>query len=114
MRRADLADLIAFGAVSESSTSERHSMMTTALCFTGGDQMRRVMRAGVHIVPDVTPAKSILDPSFRYVPSYATDVRQTFERIRREQETVRRLPADAVVQINPKPATGSAGAGRVA
>ena len=114
MRRGDLADLIAFGAVSESSTSERHSMMTTALCFTGGDQMRRVVRPGVHIVPDVTPAKSILDPSFRYVPSYATDVRQTFERIRREQETVRRLPADAVVQINPKPATGSAGAGRVA
>ena len=76
--------------------------------------MRRVMRAGVHIIPDVTPAKSILDPSFPYVPSYATDVRQTFERIRREQETVRRMPADAVVQINPKLATGSVGAGRIA
>jgi hypothetical protein len=30
--------------------------------------------------------KSILDPSFRYTPSFETDVRKTFERIRREQE----------------------------
>jgi hypothetical protein len=30
--------------------------------------------------------KSILDRSFRYRPSFATDVRRTFERIRREQE----------------------------
>jgi hypothetical protein len=30
------------------------------------------------------PMKSILDPSFRYTPSHATDVRRTFERIRRE------------------------------
>jgi hypothetical protein len=29
--------------------------------------------------------KGILDPSFRYTPSYATDVRRTFERIRRGQ-----------------------------
>jgi hypothetical protein len=29
--------------------------------------------------------KSIFDPSFRYTPSYETDVRKTFERIRREQ-----------------------------
>jgi len=29
--------------------------------------------------------KRILDRSFRYVPSYETDVRVTFERIRREQ-----------------------------
>jgi hypothetical protein len=29
--------------------------------------------------------KSILDPAFRYVPSIETDVRKTFERIRREQ-----------------------------
>jgi hypothetical protein len=28
--------------------------------------------------------KSILDPAFRYTPSIATDVRKTFERIRRE------------------------------
>jgi hypothetical protein len=30
------------------------------------------------------PAKSILDPAFRYRPSHATDVRETFERVRRE------------------------------
>jgi hypothetical protein len=29
--------------------------------------------------------KSILDPAFRYVPSIETDVRKTFERVRREQ-----------------------------
>jgi len=28
--------------------------------------------------------KSILDPSFRYVPSAETDIRKTFNRIRRE------------------------------
>jgi hypothetical protein len=32
--------------------------------------------------------KSILDPSFRYVPSTATDVRKTFARIRRELQKV--------------------------
>jgi hypothetical protein len=30
--------------------------------------------------------KRILDRTFRYVPSHATDVRKTFERIRRERE----------------------------
>lgn len=29
--------------------------------------------------------KSILDPTFNYVPSNKTDIRQTFERIRQEQ-----------------------------
>ena len=29
--------------------------------------------------------KRILDPEFRYVPSLKTDVRKTFERVRREQ-----------------------------
>jgi hypothetical protein len=28
--------------------------------------------------------KSILDPSFQYVPSASTDIRRTFERVRRE------------------------------
>jgi hypothetical protein len=42
--------------------------------------------------------KSILDPSFRYVPSHATDVRKTFERIRREAQAPRR-PLDTVVSI---------------
>ena len=30
--------------------------------------------------------KRILDPEFRYRPSYATDVRETFERARRERD----------------------------
>ena len=30
--------------------------------------------------------KSILDPSFRYVASHATDLRKTFARIRREMK----------------------------
>jgi hypothetical protein len=30
--------------------------------------------------------KRILDRSFRYVPSYATDLRKTFERVRRERQ----------------------------
>ena len=30
--------------------------------------------------------KSILDPTFRYVPSASTDVRKTFARIRREMQ----------------------------
>ena len=45
--------------------------------------------------------KSILDPAFRYVPSHATDIRKTFERIRREQQTTLRRPADTVVQLKP-------------
>jgi hypothetical protein len=31
--------------------------------------------------------KSILDPSFRYVASHATDVRKTFARVRREMRS---------------------------
>lgn len=29
--------------------------------------------------------KRITDPSFRYRPSYATDIRKTFDRVKREQ-----------------------------
>ena len=43
--------------------------------------------------------KSILDPSFRYVPSHATDVRKTFDRIRREAEPAARRPLDTVVPM---------------
>jgi len=35
------------------------------------------------------PARSILDPAFRYRPSHATDVRKTFERVRQELEQTR-------------------------
>ena len=31
--------------------------------------------------------KSILDPTFRYVPSASTDLRKTFDRIRRDRRT---------------------------
>jgi|1185.fasta_scaffold431137_2 uncharacterized FlaG/YvyC family protein len=31
--------------------------------------------------------KHILDSSFRYKPSFDTDVRKTFERVRRQQQT---------------------------
>ena len=38
----------------------------------------------LHVLPAV---KWIWDPSFRYMPSYATDVRKTFERVRRHIES---------------------------
>ena len=44
--------------------------------------------------------KRILDRSFRYVPSHETDVRKTFERIRKEREAGQQPPAHAVVPIN--------------
>ena len=43
--------------------------------------------------------KSILDRSFRYVPSHSTDVRKTFERIRKERET-KVAPVYGVVPLN--------------
>jgi hypothetical protein len=48
-----------------------------------------------------TPAKSILDPAFRYRPSHATDIRKTFERVRQELEQTRaeRAPAERVVPL---------------
>jgi hypothetical protein len=47
--------------------------------------------------------KSILDRSFRYRPSYATDVRETFERVRREVEAA---AEEKVVQLNRPKKTG--------
>ena len=44
--------------------------------------------------------KRILDRSFRYIPSRETDVRKTFERVRKEREAGQQQPADTVVQIN--------------
>ena len=43
--------------------------------------------------------KSILDSSFRYTPSSATDVRKTFERVRREQQA--QIQEEQVTQISP-------------
>jgi len=47
------------------------------------------------------PAKSILDPAFQYRPSHATDVRATFERVRRE------LAEAAAVKVVRMPRTES-------
>jgi len=47
------------------------------------------------------PVKSILDPTFRYTPSHATDVRKTFERIRRER--FGRLVQSAAPSLPPLP-----------
>jgi hypothetical protein len=50
--------------------------------------------------PFIPTMKRILDRSFRYVPSHATDIRKTFERIRREQEA--QPPASAVISLKQK------------
>ena len=39
--------------------------------------------------------KHILDSSFRYKPSFDTDVRKTFEKIRRQQQSQEREHASA-------------------
>jgi hypothetical protein len=51
--------------------------------------------------------KRILDPSFRYRPNFATDLRKTFERVRRERHAQIRERAtsetegcEKVLQIN--------------
>ena len=43
--------------------------------------------------------KRILDRSFRYIPSRETDVRKTFERIRKEREAAQQQPVHTLVQI---------------
>lgn len=44
--------------------------------------------------------KHILDSSFRYRPSFDTDVRKTFEKVRKQQHSARDLPtAKADVQV---------------
>jgi len=47
------------------------------------------------------PAKSILDPAFRYRPSHATDLRKTFEAVRQKLEQARaeRAAAERVVPL---------------
>ena len=49
---------------------------------------------------DAIAVKNILDPSFRYVPSHATDVRKTFERILRERQAAQALVERTVVPLN--------------
>ena len=43
--------------------------------------------------------KSLLDPSFKYVPAASTDIRKTFARIRREQAKANE--AEANVKVMP-------------
>jgi hypothetical protein len=50
--------------------------------------------------------KHILDSSFRYKPSFDTDVRKTFERVRRQQQSRERaqvrVEAEAKVHAAPR------------
>jgi hypothetical protein len=42
--------------------------------------------------------KRILDPEFRYRPSYATDVRETFERARAERDQRKETPKEEAAE----------------
>lgn len=46
--------------------------------------------------------KHILDSSFRYKPSFDTDVRKTFERIRRQQQQPRAKESQDKGKPNPE------------
>jgi len=48
------------------------------------------------------PGKSLLDPTFKYRNAASTDVRLTFERVRREQEALRKHDSAKVVRITGK------------
>ncbi len=47
--------------------------------------------------------KSILDRSFRYTPSFGTNLKATFARVRREQRQARaqEAPAEAIKKVLP-------------
>lgn len=55
-------------------------------------------RSAVRTVVGLAEVKSILDRSFRYVPAAQTDIRRTFERIKREQ---RANAAEAKTKVKP-------------
>ena len=46
--------------------------------------------------------KHILDSSFRYKPSFDTDVRKTFERVRKQQQTQTRSQPKADPEVRVK------------
>jgi hypothetical protein len=46
-----------------------------------------------------SPMKHILDSSFQYKPSFATDVRKTFDRVRKQQRADDRSQAKPVHEI---------------
>jgi len=43
--------------------------------------------------------KRLTDPTFRYVPAAATDIRKTFQRIRRQQQANAKEAAAKTVQL---------------
>lgn len=45
--------------------------------------------------------KSILDASFKYTPSHATDIRKLFARVRREQEREQERERQPVSNVQP-------------
>lgn len=45
--------------------------------------------------------KSLLDPTFRYVPAAATDLRKTFARVRREQKAAAEREAARAAKVQP-------------
>jgi hypothetical protein len=47
-----------------------------------------------------TRHKSILDPTFKYVPAASTDLRKTFARIRREQAKAQPKPEPSVLMFS--------------
>jgi hypothetical protein len=50
--------------------------------------------------------KSLLDPAFKYRSSAKTDVRKTFERIKREQRKAQSQPSDDGVRSLPPQRSG--------
>ncbi len=43
--------------------------------------------------------KSLLDRSFRYTPSFATNLKSTFDRVRRQMRQQANLPESAVAEV---------------
>jgi hypothetical protein len=56
--------------------------------------------------------KSILDSSFKYTPSSATDVRKTFARVRLEQQAQIRAEEQAEIPQDQQASEDSSGAAR--
>jgi hypothetical protein len=46
--------------------------------------------------------KSVFDSSFKYTPSFDTEIRKTFERVRREQRQARRRFGQFTKRSHPK------------
>lgn len=46
--------------------------------------------------------KSLLDPTFKYVPSGSTDLKETFRRVRERQEKEAKEKAEKVQEIKPR------------